>query len=59
MVLASRVENKTEKEFTNICSANAYPEVSCIFRLQMYLNIQGVLGGIVNILGGGSMDYSQ
>jgi len=24
-----------------------------------YIHIQGVSGGIVNILGGGSMDYSE
>ena len=26
---------------------------------EINLNIQGVSGGIVNILGGGSMDYSE
>jgi hypothetical protein len=27
--------------------------------IYIYIYIQGVLGGIVNILGGGSMDYSE
>ena len=29
------------------------------YRLKKYMYIQGVSGGIVNILGGGSMDYSE
>jgi len=27
--------------------------------MRIYIYIQGVSGGIVNILGGGSMDYSE
>jgi hypothetical protein len=30
-----------------------------IYRVFWYKHIQGVSGGIVNILGGGSMDYSE
>jgi hypothetical protein len=30
-----------------------------VLRLHAYMYIQGVSGGTVNILGGGSMDYSE
>ena len=36
-----------------------FADVSSFFEITPVVHIQGVSGGIVNILGGGSMDYSE
>jgi len=54
MTVTQMLSMKTQKESRIRTDRIAtYSSHMCV------LNIQGVSGGIVNILGGGSMDYSE
>jgi hypothetical protein len=44
---------------TNILQCTYIFAIRLIFEIMQTVNIQGVSEGIVNILGGGSMDYSE
>jgi len=41
------------------CSYDVLVKTSCDTGVETETDVQGVLGGIINILGGGSMDYSE
>ena len=43
---------------TNLCIDDSYCDNHHCILITLYY-IQGVSGGIVNIIGGGSMDYSE
>ena len=46
-------------DFIDVSAKHVYPKLKVAGYSKTCKNIQGVSGGIVNILEGGSMDYSQ